>query len=293
MSKPQPYSQHTTQSWVIPGAASLPLYGDTHIPHNPPCAVAIILHGFLGYKDYGLIVKLAQLLARCNVIAHRFNFAHSGVTPHATIFDRPDLFSDQTWNAQVQDVQHVCGAIKRGQLLGDGLPLFVLGHSRGGVAALLFANRHHHTHSLTGIVTLAAPSACCTMSTHEQNEFIARGYTLVHSNRTGQDLRINSRWLEEQIIDPGAHDLRKALASIPCPILVIHGLADQTVAPCAAHELASWAPRTQLVLVPDANHVFNVPNPPNPEASESGEFHILASSIERFVGEMADNSCRS
>ncbi len=293
MPKPQSYPQHTTRSWVIPGAASLPLYGDTHVPHTSPRAVAIILHGFLGYKDYGLIVLIAQLLARCNVIAHRFNFAHSGITPAATVFDRPDLFSEQTWNAQVQDVQHVCSAIKNGQLLGAGLPLFIFGHSRGGVAALLYARRHHDTHSLTGIVTLAAPSACCTISPHEQHEYIARGFALVRSNRTGQELRINSRWLKEQIADPGAYDLRKAVARIPCPILVIHGLADQTVAPCAAYELASWALRPQLALVPHASHVFNVPNPPNSAASESEEFHILASAIERFIGEMADNSCRS
>ncbi|MCL4221085.1 MAG: hypothetical protein KJZ65_06920 [Phycisphaerales bacterium] len=97
-----------TRAWCIPGSNGLDLLGDTDVPERTPRACVVLLHGFMGYKDYGFIPLLGAHLAASGVLVHRFNFAHSGVTNQITRFERTDLFARQTWNAQVHDTLCVC-----------------------------------------------------------------------------------------------------------------------------------------------------------------------------------------
>jgi uncharacterized protein len=81
--------------WTIPGAENQPIYGTTHLPdgsHGSPRSVVIIAHGFKGYKDYGMFPRIAHQCAEAGLVAHRFNFSHSGMTNHIDTFERPDLF---------------------------------------------------------------------------------------------------------------------------------------------------------------------------------------------------------
>ena len=50
-------------NWTLPGAAGETILGNTHLPATTPRAAAIIVHGFLGYKDYGFFPTIADTLA--------------------------------------------------------------------------------------------------------------------------------------------------------------------------------------------------------------------------------------
>jgi uncharacterized protein len=278
-----------TQSWSLPGSGALPLFGDTDLPTGEPRACVVFLHGYMGYKDYGFIPVLGRRLAERGAVVHRFNFAFSGMTNNTESFERADLFAQQTWNAQVYDTLCVLDGVQGGRLAGKGVPLILLGHSRGGVAAILTAGRHGDRAGLDAVVTMAAPDTGCSMDSASQQAWLASGVLDVRSNRTGQEMAILSRWLEEQIADPAGHSVLGQASHIQVPLLAVHGQADETVSPASATRIAKSAPNGRSALISEANHVFNMPNPPEPGVSPSPAFEELSRQIEGFLSDLTDN----
>jgi len=255
-----------TNSWTIPGAQDEAILGNTHIPDGPPIASAIIVHGFMGYKDYGFFPTIADRLARAGVIAHRFNLSHSGITENFERFERPDLFARNTWNRQVEDIGCVYSAVEGGELVGAGLPMFLVGHSRGAVASLLYTGQCavRGEAGPVGVVTIASPDRCNSLNAEQESLLRQEGYLEIASARTGQTLRIDESFWEEQRDDPESHDVLGLVAKIQCPLMVMHGSDDPTVSPAAAEAIVSAAPNARQVMIPGANHVLNTPNPFDP-----------------------------
>lgn len=256
-------------NWTIPGWRDLPIYGNAHLPDagRRPRGVIVLVHGFMGYKDYGLFPFVAQRFAEAGVIAHRFNLTTSGITENFATFERPDLFELGTWNNNIIDIDAVIDAVDRGALPGGGLPLLLMGHSRGGVGVLLTAGRRFmsgRTPLPAGVISASAPSRPWRFAESQKRQILERGYLEVKSGRTGQDLRVSRRFLEEQLADPEGHDIARHVAALRCPLLVVHGSADATVPAREAEEIAAMAGeavRRRLVLIDGGDHVFNTPNP--------------------------------
>ncbi len=265
--------------WSLAGAIGETIYGNTHLPEGVAKGVILIAHGFKGYKDYGMFPFLAAHAAEQGFIAHRFNFSHSGMTNDIDSFARPDLFEKDTWNKQVEDYRAVIRAVVTGELEGKGLPYVMFGHSRGGVTTLLTAGRMagdtggEATAQPAGIITAAAPSRCHSFSEAEQQALLKLGSVESPSSRTGQVLKIDQGWLQEQIDDPASHNVQALVGKIRCPLVFVHGADDPSVPVAAAGELQQAAQsKTEVVIVPGSNHVFNTSNPmPPPEEQPPSE----------------------
>jgi alpha-beta hydrolase superfamily lysophospholipase len=255
----------TIKSWSIPGVEGQPILGDTHLPEDAAQGVIIIAHGLKGYKDYGMFPVIASACASEGLIAHRFNFSHSGMTNDIDMFARPDLFERDTWNKQVYDCRAVVEATASGALDGAGLPYVLFGHSRGGVTVLLTAGRFADDASFPqpmGIVVAATPSWCNPLSDEEAAGLLEKGYLESPSARTGQDLRIGRAFLQEQLDDPGGHDLPALASRIHCATLIIHGSEDPTVPVACAEDLRkALGERSNERIIAGGDHVFNTPNP--------------------------------
>lgn len=256
------------EHWSIPGAAGQTIFGTTHLPEldSEALGVLIICHGFKGYKDYGFFPQLAEQASRQGLIAHRFNFSHSGVTPEFETFARPELFERDTWDKQIEDLQavHIASATALPGATSEPLPTVWYGHSRGGVTVLLTASRQvdARTGSPTGIVSAAAPCRNSSLTAEQTKLMHQLGYIETPSSRTGQMLRMGKQWLDEIEENPTALDPLLAIAQVRCPILLIHGDSDQTVPIDDAHRYQTNAKnRFQLEILPGASHVFNAPNP--------------------------------
>ena len=261
----------------IPGAQGKPLVGTAHVPDGTPRGVVLLLHGFMGYKDYGFIPRLAERLASENLIVQRFNFSHSGMGHGHGSIDL-DLFRGDTWNRQVEDVLCVMDAIRSGTIERPGLPVVIFGHSRGGVTAIMAAGRHAENErmaSLRAVITASSPAMACRLTDAELDQFRRNGKMMVTSARTGQELQIDAGWLREQQADPEGHDLPTQAGRLRTPLSIIHGLSDATVSADDASLIAEAAgERAMMRLIHGANHVYNTPNPapesgrPSPESSE-------------------------
>jgi len=268
--------------YTLTNTHNLDILGDTHTPTSKPTACVVIAHGFKGYKDYGFIPILAHDLCEQGLLVHRFNFSTSGMTNAIETFARPDLFELDTWNRQVEDLVRVIEAIDSGELPGGDLPIFVIGHSRGGGTVLLGGGRHRDSLKLSGIITLSAVDRCCRIPQEEQDAILARGYSMTQSARTKQDLKISCDWLLEQLDDPAGHDILALAAKIPCPVCVIHGQEDQAVDPSAAQAIAK-ACATEPVIIAGGNHVLNMPNPSGVDDERSAQFVEALDAITRFI----------
>ena len=257
--------------WQLPGADGQPLYGNTHLPDDgagQARGVLLICHGFKGYKDYGFLPALAHAAAERGLVAHRFNFSHSGVTERHETFERPELFERDTFAKQVHDVHAVASAVARGELAGPGLGQVWFGHSRGGVTVMLAAGGglvepgRRVAGQPRALITAAAPSRACHFDEAACDELRRAGRVPSPSARTGQVLYVGRSWLAEIEAQPDAHDVPAAVRRATLPMLVVHGGGDETVPVSAAHELAAaTGERGRLMIIDAASHTFDAPNP--------------------------------
>ncbi len=270
-----------TTDWVLNNARGLEILGNSDHPEAEPIACLVLVHGFKGYKDYGFIPVLGGLLAEAGVLVHRVNLSCSGMTNDISTFARPDLFALDTWNRQVEDIGCVFDAVDDGRVEGRGLPMFLCGHSRGGGSTLLYSGRNHDA-KLNGIVTINGVASCNTLSQELQDELLDAGFITTESARTGQQLRIDAAWLQEQIDDPAGHDILGLCTSVDCPALVLHGDADQAV-DIGAGEAIAGALSADLKIIAGGNHVLNMSNPARVGAEISPQLGDVVGYITSFV----------
>src|SRR3954468_14441695 len=75
----------------------------------------VVLHGFKGFKDWGMFPHLAERLARAGFTAISFNVSGSGVDD-AGEFSLPHRFGHNTYSAELEDLARVLDAITMGEL---------------------------------------------------------------------------------------------------------------------------------------------------------------------------------
>jgi len=233
---------------------------------SPRPAVAVV-HGFKGFKDWGLWPTLAERLARAGLSAVTFNLSGSGVDDSGE-FVYPERFGHNTFSAELQDLRRVTDALARG-LLGVAPPasLGLLGHSRGGGIAVLDAAGDPRIRAL---VTWAAISTVDRWSAAQRAAWREAGVNEVKNVRTGEVLPLYTDVLDDVEHSGGALDIEQAAARLTIPWLIVHGAADEAVALAEGERLARAAPRARFVPVEGAGHTFGAVHPwrgPTPEVT--------------------------
>ena len=225
-----------------------------------PRPAVIVLHGFKGFKDWGMFPPLADRLARAGFTAVSFNVSGSGVDD-AGEFVFPDRFGHNTFGAELHDLGRVIEALEDGTL---GVPppsrLGVIGHSRGGGMAVLRAAGDLRIHAL---VTWAAISHVRRWPEQEES-WRRTGRLEVLNSRTGQILPLYTDVLEEVARDAeGPLDIPAAASRIGIPWLILHGGVDPTVPVAEARTLAGAArtPILRLLVIEGAGHTFGAVQP--------------------------------
>src|SRR5687767_5851867 len=165
-------------SFTIASDENLPIRGDLDVPENPR-ALVVVVHGFKGFKDWGFFPWVAQHLLRHRFAVCRFNMSRSGIGENPETFERLDLFADDTYSTQIDDLLDV---VLWCQARVD-LPTFLLGHSRGGGVALLAAEK---VEKLCGVITWNAISRIDRWDEAGKAQWRHDGYQDVINARTKQ-----------------------------------------------------------------------------------------------------------
>jgi pimeloyl-ACP methyl ester carboxylesterase len=221
--------------------------GDTlsGILHRPAANSAggsvILCHGMESSKESEKLVFMGRALAQRGIPALRFDFSYVG--------ESSGRFEDITYTGEVEDLA-AAYSLLQGRYPGRTA---ILGSSMGGTVALLFAAIQPR---VAALVTVAAPlhpeNFPKRILTAEQlQQWRLQGFT-VHNGR-----RLNVSLLTdlERINVPAS------VKKITCPVLIIHGDADDIVPVTEAHELnACLINSKRLFIVKGADHRFSDPS---------------------------------
>jgi dienelactone hydrolase len=224
-----------------------------------PRPAVLIVHGFKGFKDWGMFPTLAERVARAGFTAVSFNLSGSGVDDRGE-FVWPDRFGRNTYSAELEDIKRVMDALAGGLLDAAPTEVFgLLGHSRGGGMAVLTAAADPRVRAL---VTWAAISQPMRWSDQVQ-EWRARGQLDIVNTRTGQVLPLYLDILEDLERHRDRLDILAAAERVRVPWLLLHGGVDPSVPLAEAHALARAArgATPRLIVFEAAGHTFGAVHP--------------------------------
>ena len=244
----------------VPGALGDVLVDVRAGGRESPRPAVVLVHGFKGFKDWGLWPSLAERLARAGVSAVTLNLSGSGVDDSGE-FVFPERFGHNTFSAELQDLRRVVDALGAGELgVAPPVSLGLLGHSRGGGIAVLHTAADPRVRAL---ITWAAIATVERWTGPQRAAWRAAGVQPVKNARTGQVLPQYPDVLDDIERNATALDIERAAATVAVPWLIVHGSEDEAVALLEGERLAAAAPPalTRFLPVEGAGHTFGAAHP--------------------------------
>lgn len=252
------------ERFELASEAGDPIRGDVRRSRDPRGETAIVVcHGFKGFKDWGFFPHVCELLAeRTDHPVISFNFSLNGIGPDLDSFTELDKFQRNTFSRELSDLGRVLDAIAAGELPGlDGRSRFgLLGHSRGGVSAIITAVEDERVRAL---VTWSSVSYLDRWSDEQKREWKQRGRIEVLNTRTGQMMPLGLELLEDVEENRDRLDLLRAASRLTVPYLIVHGTEDESVDVSEAEEIYGEAPEgtTRLEKIEGTGHTFGAVHP--------------------------------
>ncbi len=250
-----------TETWEGPHG---PLSVDIHpskAPHQAVRGRLLMVHGYKGFRSWGNWPGLADRWSRLGWEVHRMDFSHNG---HVPPFDQDcldvDAWSENRHHFELEEVAFALHVLSS----GDGLPVVVLGHSRGGGMAVLGARAFE---SEGGTLAGCAVWACVSdfVGRMPQGEVLERWRATdrleVVNARTGQTLVHPFAFCEDTLARGDALDVIESSRALASPLLAVHGTDDPVVAWQEGKVLVKVAQRPTWSPIEGGNHVFGMKHP--------------------------------
>ena len=175
-------------------------------------------------------------------------------------FSEPEAFARNTFSKECSDLDAILDGLAAGRLgdlqVAPTETVGVLGHSRGGVAAILAGERSE----VAAVTTWAAISSPFRYAEAFEN-VEPGGFVEVTNARTGDVLPLYRDVIDDLMRNAERFDLEASLRRSGVPLLVIHGTEDAAVSPDDAHQLAAAGVDARLELIHGAGHTFEVGHP--------------------------------
>ena len=232
----------TAMEFEVRGSAGRPVRAVSHGDASAPAV--LVAHGFKGFKDWGMFPWVCERLAQAGLRAVRFDFSHNGV--ERTDFDRLDLFLLDTATRHQEDLAALAAAVPG--------PLGLLGHSRGGGDAILFAACEPRVRC---VATFASVATTELHVPDREQHLREKGYYPFPNARTKQLMPVARHAFE----DGECHSIREAAEALACPLLLVHGSDDEAVPVQAQEYLAQWHPGSEVLTIEGAGHTLGAVHP--------------------------------
>ncbi len=226
---------------------------------SSPRPAVLIIHGFKGFKDWGMFPPLAEQLARAGFTAVSFNLSGSGADD-AGAFSLLENFAQATYRDDLADIDHMLRTISEGDLeFPAPTSVGVIGHSRGGGAAVLMGSDPR----IDALVTWAGIGTIHRWSDDDMKLWKERGVLQILNARTGQVMPLNDDLRREiEANSDGVLDIQRAAARVNVPWLIIHGAQDEAVPIDEGRRLAeAQGVDSELIVIEGAGHTFGAAHP--------------------------------
>ena len=250
---------------VIKGAYSQPIVLDVFYNSTVKQAPLIIFcHGYKGFKDWGAWSLLAKTFATSGIAVLKFNFSHNGGTVQQPI-DFPDLeaFGRNNYIKELDDLDQVLNWVeltygKHSNI--DATNIILVGHSRGGGIAILKAAEDSRVKKLVSLAGVSDFKSRFPKGA-DLEAWKQDGVRFVINGRTKQQMPHYYQFYENFMANELRLTIQAAAKNLNLPHLIIHGDADTSVDLKEALALHKWHPRSQLLVLEGANHVFGSHHP--------------------------------
>ncbi len=225
--------------------------------------VVVICHGFKGFKNWGFFPALVDTLASAGYFAITFNFSRNGIGSDLQNFTELDLFSKNTYTHELTDLACIFDAISSrtmGKGIADPERIGLMGHSRGGGIALLYAQTDSRVNTL---VTWSAIATVHRYSPDYIGEWKKNGFIEIENKRTGQLMRVTTDLLDDLEKNKIDLDILSAAGKIDIPTLIIHGQDDESVPVKEAQSIYDHlvTPSKELMIIEGGTHTFGASHP--------------------------------
>lgn len=249
---------------LIDGSKGKPIlldvcYKETHTPKP----LIIFAHGFKGFKDWGHFNLLAKTAAQQGFVFIKFNFSYNGTTPENPMeFGDLEAFGNNNYTIESDDLEKVMDWALSNSSLSKEMnaeELYLIGHSRGGGISVIKAGEDQRVKKL---VTWASVSDFLnrnkkrTVDTWHQD-----GVVYTFNMRTGQQMPLYVQFYENLQANRERLNILKAARSLSIPFLIVHGTKDEAVDLKDAEELHKACKHSELLVVGDTGHTFDVKHP--------------------------------
>jgi len=268
--------------YTIPGAKGRNMLMDlTYDTTNPKAPLVIFAHGFKGFKDWGTHNLVARHFVENGFRYLKFNFSHNGTTPDKPV-DFADLiaFSDNTFSIELEDLNAVIDFACNGSSMPAAKSVYLIGHSMGGGISII---KTAEDKRIIKLVTMASISGFRNLWPKEaEDQWRMQGIMYIHNARTGQQMPLKSVLLDDLDDHPLRLNIADKAAAIQQPWLIIHGDADTSVPATHAEELKAAQPAAELLIIPNADHVFGSTHPYDKDTLPAPLLEFCSRAIEFF-----------
>jgi putative redox protein len=224
------------------GSAGAELSGVLHSPDEGAKGSVLLAHCFTCSKDLHTMTRLARGLSDAGYAVFRFDFTGLGQSGGE--------FGDTTVSTNVGDLSRAALTLIQ---MGFG-PCGMVGHSLGGAAALLAAQRVKTVESLAVVGAPASPQHVRRLLKGSESEIEDKGEAIVEIG--GRKFPISLEFLQ----DLDEHMADKAVEELGRPLLIIHAVDDEVVGVEEGERIFSRAkqPKSFVPLL-GADHLLSDP----------------------------------
>lgn len=238
---------------------------DIYSPEEESTGIVVFIHGFKGFKDWGHWEAIAEFFAERGYIFVKFNFSHNGTTLDApSDFEDLEAFGRNNYSLEWMDIDTVLNWIGSDRQLWPAhqvkLPLFLIGHSRGGAISLVKAMDDER---ISGVIGWASVDGLdyAWKKPGFIKQWQQKGKYEVVNGRTKQVMPLYYQLYEDYLSHREQFDIDQRLPDYQKPILLIHGTEDPAIPHSAAEHLKNLAPKGKMHLIEGADHVFGGRHP--------------------------------
>jgi dienelactone hydrolase len=201
---------------------------DDPLPH-----LAVLSHGFKGYRRWGFIPHLALALQSAGIATLSVGFSHNGRDEAGEGgdpgFSSVELFRRNTLRRERTDLETVLEWARSDDLtlqLADNAPIGLWGHSRGGIASILLALEDPDIRALSTWATACHPD---TYKDAQKEKWREKGALEFNDVATRTRLGIGVAYLNDIEANADYYDLGVRAGDLTVPHLIIHGESDLAV----------------------------------------------------------------
>ncbi len=263
MPLPTRYTMQMIQNktYTIPGSKGRLMLADlTYNDVNSNAPLIIFVHGFKGFKDWGTHHLVARYFAENGYRVLKFNFSHNGTTPDTPLeFSDLIAFSENTFSIELDDLKYMIDFVAGGSAIPIADQVILLGHSMGGGISIIKAAEDKH---VSHLITMASVADFHNLWPKQlEAQWRLMGTFNFPNHRTGQEMPVKATLLDDIDKHSARLNVLAQAANVKQPWLIVHGTADTTVAVSHAHDLKRMQPNAELLILPNADHVFDASHP--------------------------------